>query len=408
MGKLRERSSTPVDPSEALRVLRGLPALAGLDEATLGELARTAKRFEVGPGVDVISQGRFPSGLFVLVSGSVDIFVSDVWGEEPTKVNTLGPGAHFGEIGLIEGMPSTATVRTVEPSGLIRFDGREFLDLVAETPGALLAFMGEMAGAMARTDPRYRFAVDERTRGAEDVDLETLKELAALAGELGPGLEPFGDREVLNDIAAVARDLFGAAACSIAVADGGELVYRGAAGEGADEVRGLRLPVDRGVAGSVFRTGETVAVADVSADPRFDRAFAGSTGYVPGSLHAVRLDTPVGPVGVLQVLDAARALDRDGLKQLELFAGLAALVIRTGTVFTDLGGALFDAARRAVEGASISGALEAVARERRSRSSQMAEIMVLVRQLQSLPEGARRDALGRMRTVLKEREPKRS
>ena len=109
--------------------------------------------------------------------------------------------------------------------------------------------------------------------------------------------------ELLTGIVAATRERLGAVACSVALLDGEELVFRAAAGVGAAEVIGLRLPVGRGIAGWTVASGQAIAVADVNADRRFDREAAASTGYLPTTILAVPIEDDDGPVGVLEVLD---------------------------------------------------------------------------------------------------------
>jgi len=111
-----------------------------------------------------------------------------------------------------------------------------------------------------------------------------LEQVAALAADLGPALAPVGQLELLRSITAAARELFDAAACSLAPArrgPGDPDLPRRLRGRG-QEVVGRRIPVDRGIAGWVVSSGQPVAVADVAADPRFAADVAEVTGYVPG------------------------------------------------------------------------------------------------------------------------------
>ena len=109
--------------------------------------------------------------------------------------------------------------------------------------------------------------------------------------------------ELLTGIVAATRERLGAAACSVALLEGDELVFRAAAGVGAAEVIGVRLPVGRGIAGWAVASGQAIAVADVHLDQRFDRETAASTGFLPTSILAVPIEDDDGPRGVLEVLD---------------------------------------------------------------------------------------------------------
>ena len=137
---------------------------------------------------------------------------------------------------------------------------------------------------------------------------------------------------VLRSIVDATVALFDAEAASLALHDPAtdRLVFRVAAGEHGQGVVGLTIAPGQGVAGYVQATGQPLALSDVAADPRFGRAAAEQTGYVPRSLLAVPLVDETGVLGVLEVLDR-----RDGgsfdLRDIELasvFARQASVAIR--------------------------------------------------------------------------------
>jgi GAF domain-containing protein len=142
--------------------------------------------------------------------------------------------------------------------------------------------------------------------------------------------------ELLQAVVDLGRGVFGAAACSVAVLepDEGHLVFRAASGAGADEVVGLRLPVNHGIAGWAVSSGQPIVIGDVRADPRFARDLAESTGYVPRSILAAPLQTPRALVGVVEVLDRTPASGRDDLALLGLLAAQAALAVEATTTET--------------------------------------------------------------------------
>ena len=106
----------------------------------------------------------------------------------------------------------------------------------------------------------------------------------------------------------------------------------------AEGAVGLAFAAGEGIAGYVFTTGQPLAVADVASDPRFDRAAAERTGYVPRSILAVPLLDDAGSIGVLEVLDR-RGDQGFGLRDLDLasvFARQAAVAIRASRVERDV------------------------------------------------------------------------
>jgi GAF domain-containing protein len=189
----------------------------------------------------------------------------------------------------------------------------------------------------------------------------SLAGLAQLAADIGPTLVPAGNEELLRSITESARQLFDAAACSLALLneDEDELHFIMASGAGADSVIGMRMPAAQGIAGWVLMSGQAIAIDDVQKHPNFAEDFAESTGYVPRSLLVMPLETDRGVIGVIEVLDR-HGNDRSETRDMELlgvFARQAALAIESGRLFTDLGRALLEAAGKAAGSTDLGNAL---------------------------------------------------
>jgi CRP-like cAMP-binding protein len=118
-----------------IRVLEVLGIFAAAPRPVLERLAGAATEVEAPAGTVVIRQGETADALYVIASGEVSI--SRRTGSGPPRfVTTIrGPG-YVGEIGLLEGIPRTATVAAVEPTRLWRIEGTEFLDALNEAPAA--------------------------------------------------------------------------------------------------------------------------------------------------------------------------------------------------------------------------------------------------------------------------------
>ena len=127
-------------------------------QPTLEALAAYATDERVAPGTRIIVQGDTPDDFFVLVRGHVQILKAA--GEAGDRVvNVLGPGSGFGEIGLLEGVPRTATVVATEPVELLRVDGPRFvgaMNAVRLAAGGALGggILGRLGGGA--TEPRRR------------------------------------------------------------------------------------------------------------------------------------------------------------------------------------------------------------------------------------------------------------
>jgi len=163
--------------------------------------------------------------------------------------------------------------------------------------------------------------------------------LAARRSAVARRLDAGTEQDLLQTIVEATVALFEAEAASIALfePDPDRLVYRVAAGAQGQGAIGLEVPPTRGIVGFVYSTAQPIALSDVLTDPRFDRATAERTGYVPRSIAAVPLIDREQTVGVLQVLDK-RTSPTFTLKDMELlavFATQAAAAIRAARVQRD-------------------------------------------------------------------------
>jgi GAF domain-containing protein len=217
---------------------------------------------------------------------------------------------------------------------------------------------------------------------------DVLADLAQLAADLGPALRPRGDEELLQAIVDTARVVFDAAACSIALLSEreDELVFRVAAGTGADATVGLRIPVDRGIAGWAVMAGQSIAIDDVRQDPRFAADIAEATGYMPNSIMAMPLESERATFGVIEVLDRRRS-GAEGVDDMELlarFAHQATLAVETSRIFANLGQALFESAALAAPRQDLGDALALRAASAPKPQAELANLALLFHDLGQL------------------------
>jgi hypothetical protein len=144
----------------AALALTGYPALAALDRAAADRLAELAPRISVlerlgifasapqpvlerlaaacttvqfRAGEAIVREGEPADALYVILEGSVGVTAQGEAGVEK-RLRTMGEDTYFGEIGLLERIPRTATVTAESPTRCYRIDGDEFLDALITTP----------------------------------------------------------------------------------------------------------------------------------------------------------------------------------------------------------------------------------------------------------------------------------
>ncbi|MBX2803883.1 MAG: cyclic nucleotide-binding domain-containing protein [Myxococcales bacterium] len=116
------------DDRARLAVLNGVALFAHCSDPELRAIARAMRPrgFDVG-GV-VVEQGCAGTELFVVVEGCVEVVKDGV------TMATLGPGAHFGEMALLDHPERSATVRAASEVELLALDRRAFFGLLKQDP----------------------------------------------------------------------------------------------------------------------------------------------------------------------------------------------------------------------------------------------------------------------------------
>jgi len=100
-------------------------ALPRLTRAQVHEVAGHAVPRDVVRGDVVVRIGDASDSFFIITKGELDVL-----DEELTTLRTLGPGGHFGEVGLLGDRPRTASVRAAGPAEVLVLSRRGFQTLL--------------------------------------------------------------------------------------------------------------------------------------------------------------------------------------------------------------------------------------------------------------------------------------
>jgi predicted MFS family arabinose efflux permease len=140
-----------------VQTLQRLGIFAEASRPVLEQLARAAQEVDVAAGTTVIREGDEADALYVLLDGEMAVHARGESGVDH-ELPPMAAGAYFGEIGLLERIPRTATVTSVGPSRLLRLDGEQFLAALTDAPASASLLEGAR-GRLARTHPSRRPAV---------------------------------------------------------------------------------------------------------------------------------------------------------------------------------------------------------------------------------------------------------
>jgi CRP-like cAMP-binding protein len=107
-------------------LLSTLDLLADADRPTLERLAAAAEQVEVPAGAVLIRQGEPADALWILARGELPVSVTVAGSAAQELAPVTAPG-YVGEVGLLKGIPRTATVRASQDAVLLRIAGPDFL-----------------------------------------------------------------------------------------------------------------------------------------------------------------------------------------------------------------------------------------------------------------------------------------
>jgi CRP-like cAMP-binding protein len=95
-----------------LRLLSSVALFDGLDRNDLIAVLSMSRRAEFAPESLLFGEGDDSSSMYVVVSGSVEVFRKPK-GAEPVQLSIVGPGGTVGEMALVEHAPRAASVRAI-------------------------------------------------------------------------------------------------------------------------------------------------------------------------------------------------------------------------------------------------------------------------------------------------------
>jgi CRP/FNR family cyclic AMP-dependent transcriptional regulator len=114
-------------------MLENVPLFSGLPKEALAEIEQHGSVKSCKKNVIVINQDDETYSLYVILKGSVKVFVSGEDGREAV-LNHQQAGDYFGDLALIDKQPRVASVMTTEPSKFMIISRENFLKCLSKNP----------------------------------------------------------------------------------------------------------------------------------------------------------------------------------------------------------------------------------------------------------------------------------
>src|SRR5256712_11785448 len=129
--KAPERKTMAAPAGVSMLLLRNVPLFSALPEQQLVLLTSAVSRRGFPRGTTVIAAGDMTESLYVIISGRLKVMMSDDEGRE-VILAILGPNEFFGEMGLIDDHPRSASVVAIEACEVLSLSKRGFKSCLAE------------------------------------------------------------------------------------------------------------------------------------------------------------------------------------------------------------------------------------------------------------------------------------
>jgi CRP-like cAMP-binding protein len=131
---------------DRLSPFRDLPLFAGCTSEELEEIDRLADEVHVPAGRTVFRQGDLGQEFALIVDGQAEVHKDD------TTVATIGPGAYFGEVALLDSITRTASVVARTDLVLQVLDRRGFNTLLDDQPRLARSLLKGLAHRLAELE----------------------------------------------------------------------------------------------------------------------------------------------------------------------------------------------------------------------------------------------------------------
>jgi CRP/FNR family cyclic AMP-dependent transcriptional regulator len=128
-----------------------VPLFRELDRAALRAFADITREHRYGRGTVIVSEGDPGDALYIVRSGEVKVVLVSEDGRE-VILGVLGPGAHFGELSLIDGRPRSAHVIATQTASLLVLRRVDFRRQVEAQPQVAWALLMELSRRLRQAD----------------------------------------------------------------------------------------------------------------------------------------------------------------------------------------------------------------------------------------------------------------
>lgn len=167
-----------------------VPMFDGMTSKDMEELARSAKLRVIGPPEKIIEAGSSRSSMFLIASGSADVFEVDQHGHE-TLMASVGESETLGLMALLTGSPQKTTIRAKEESAV--------WEISSDSLHAMFDKKPEVMDSIAASVARWQAEEDDAINAIEMNRQQERRFIQQRTDRLSNRIARFFQREVKQD-----------------------------------------------------------------------------------------------------------------------------------------------------------------------------------------------------------------
>lgn len=132
-------------------VLKSVPLFSAFTEQQLATLLNYVQHRSFPRNVFVMQAGEETDSLYVILAGRVKVLIPDEHGRE-VILSVMGPHDFFGEMGILDDHPRSASVSTLEPCEMLRLSKSGFLNCVKENTDVAMLVIRHLVKRLREAD----------------------------------------------------------------------------------------------------------------------------------------------------------------------------------------------------------------------------------------------------------------
>jgi CRP/FNR family cyclic AMP-dependent transcriptional regulator len=133
------------------QILKTVPLFSSFSDQQIAMLASCVQHRSYPRGAAILRAGEETEALYIILSGRVKVLIPDEEGRE-IILTMMAAQDFFGEMGLLDDLPSSATVETLEPCEMLRIPRTAFLSCLEENAEVAMLVLRNMVKRLREAD----------------------------------------------------------------------------------------------------------------------------------------------------------------------------------------------------------------------------------------------------------------